>query len=58
MDCARKIVEGSLAALTLVSRAVETRVAVSVGKDEATLIDDGEVVSDRVYTFCSSGVLM
>jgi len=41
MDCARKIVEGSLAALTLVSRAVETREAVSVGEDEATLIADG-----------------
>ena len=31
--------------LTLVSRAVETREAVSVGEDEATLIDDGEVVA-------------
>jgi hypothetical protein len=37
-------VEVSLAALTLVSRAVETREAVSVGQDEAALIDDGEAV--------------
>jgi hypothetical protein len=44
MDCARKIVEGSLAALILVLRAVETRESVTVGEDEATLIDDGEVV--------------
>jgi hypothetical protein len=44
MDCARKIVQGSLAALTLVSRAVETREAVSVGEDEAALIDDGEAL--------------
>jgi hypothetical protein len=44
MDCARKIVEGSLASLTLVSRAVETRDAVSVGEDEAALIEEGEAV--------------
>jgi hypothetical protein len=38
MDCARKIMEGSLASLTLVSRAVEAREAVSVGEDgEETL---------------------
>ncbi|MDH2346667.1 hypothetical protein [Bradyrhizobium sp. SSUT77] len=44
MDCARKIVEGSLAALTLVSRAIEARQVISVGEDEAALIDDGEAI--------------
>jgi hypothetical protein len=34
MDCARKIVEGSLASLTEVSRAVESRRPVSAGEDE------------------------
>ena len=34
MDCARKIVAGSLASLTTVSSAVEFGEAVSVGEDE------------------------
>ncbi|MET4479143.1 hypothetical protein ABIB66_003681 [Bradyrhizobium sp. F1.13.3] len=42
MECARKIMEGSLAALTLVSQAVETRVAVSVGDDEAAPMQGDE----------------
>jgi hypothetical protein len=43
MDCARKIVEGSIASLTMVSKAVEGREIVSAGEDEATLVD-GDVV--------------
>jgi hypothetical protein len=44
MDCARKIMEGSLASLTLVSRAVEAREAVSVGEDEEETLAKGDVV--------------
>jgi hypothetical protein len=44
MDCARKIVEGSMASLTMVSRAVETREAVSVGEDEGETLVKGDVV--------------
>jgi hypothetical protein len=34
MDCARKIVEGSIASLNMVSQAVESRETVSVGEEE------------------------
>jgi hypothetical protein len=44
MDCARKIVEGSMASLTMVSRAVESRVTVSVGEDEAETLVKGDVI--------------
>lgn len=44
MECARKIVEGSLAALTAVSEAVETRVAISIGEDEEALLEGREAV--------------
>jgi hypothetical protein len=43
MDCAGKIVEGSLASLALVSRAVETRGRFG-SEDEAALIEDGAAV--------------
>ena len=41
-----KIVEGSLASLTMVSRAVESRVTVSVGEDEGETLTKAGVVEN------------